>query len=440
MKRWLEARAQRRVAMAMILLLAAAPLAAQEEGGDDDWGDDPWGEEASAFSWYGFVEGASAWRTQDSPAIDEDMTLEELRLQLEGEYLTDWATFTVKADGVADGVEDELTGEVREAMVSFSPGERFDVRLGRQVLTWGTGDLLFVNDLFPKDWQSFLSGRDDDYLKAPSDAARVSWFGEAVNLEAVVTPRFEPDRYVDGSRLGYYDPARGAIVGAPPELDADEPSHSADNAELALRLYGLAGSQEWAIYGYRGFFGQPTAFDPERGVATFARLNSLGASLRGPLKGGIYNLETAWYDSADDRHGSDPNVPNSELRLLGGYEREMATHFTVGTQYYLEWLQDHDDYVASYPFAADDRRDEFRHVVTLRLTYRMLRDNLTLGLMNFYSPSDDDAFIRPTVGWRYSDNLRFDAGANLFTGDRDSTFYGQFEENGNVFLRARYSF
>ncbi|MFW6031595.1 MAG: hypothetical protein ACOC9T_03300, partial [Myxococcota bacterium] len=32
----------------------------------------------------------------------------------------------------------------------------------------GTGDLVFLNDLFPKDWRSFLLGRDLDYLKAPS--------------------------------------------------------------------------------------------------------------------------------------------------------------------------------------------------------------------------------------------------------------------------------
>lgn len=417
----------------LVALLVTAPLAAQ-----DDWGDDPWGDEASPFSWFGFVEGAAAWRTRSNPAIDDAMTLEELRLQLEGEYLSDRATWSFKVDGLADDVEDELTAEVREAMVAFSPGEALDVRLGRQVLTWGTGDLLFLNDLFPKDFPSFLSGRDDDYLKAPSDAARISWFGEAASLDAVVTPFFEPDRFVDGTRLSYYDRSRGAVVGN--KLTADEPSRSLDNAELALRLYGMVDSREWALYAYRGFFGQPSAFDAVRGVNTFARLNSLGGSVRGGLAGGIYNLETAWYDSVDDRDGSNPNVPNSELRLLGGYEREVATNITLGAQYYLEWKQDYDAFEANYPFDPEGRPDEYRHLVTLRLTWRMLRDNLVLGMMTFHSPSDEDAFLRPTATWRYSDELEFNAGANLFMGEHDHTFYGQFEENSNVFLRARYRF
>ncbi len=432
------ARALHRLGAVGVAALLATGTALAQDASGDAWGDDPWGEEASAFSWFGFVEGAGAWRTQSNPAIDEDMTLEELRLQLEGEYLTDRTTWTFKADGLLDGIEDELTGEVREAMVAFSPGTRVDVRLGRQVLTWGTGDLLFLNDLFPKDWQSFLSGRDDDYLKAPSDAARFSWFGEAVNLEAVITPRFEPDRYVDGTRLSYFDPARSEIVATMPTAEA--PSHTVDNAELALRLYGLVGAREWALYGYRGFFGQPTAFDAARGVNTFARLNSLGASLRAPLAGGIYHLEAAWYDSADDRDGDDPNVPNSELRLLGGFERELVTNLTASTQYYLEWRQDYDAFAANYPFDPADRPDEVRHVVSLRLNYAMWRDNLILGVMTFYSPSDDDAFLRPTARWRYSDRLEFNAGANLFVGEQDHTFYGQFEENSNLFLRARYRF
>ena len=32
------------------------------------------------------------------------------------------------------------------------------------------------NILFPKDWQSFFSGRDDEYLKAPSDSLRFTYY------------------------------------------------------------------------------------------------------------------------------------------------------------------------------------------------------------------------------------------------------------------------
>ena len=44
------------------------------------------------------------------------------------------------------------------------------------MLTWGTGDLLFINDLFPKNWKSLAIGRDDEYLKDPSGAVKASFF------------------------------------------------------------------------------------------------------------------------------------------------------------------------------------------------------------------------------------------------------------------------
>lgn len=89
---------------------------------------------------------------------------------------------------------------------------------------------------------------------------------------------------------------------------------------------------------------------------------------------------------------------------------------------------------------ADDRPGEKRHIVTLRLIWRLMRDNLVLGLMNFHSPNEDDWFIRPTVQYRFNERLYLNAGANLFDGESPATFYGQFEPDSSVHARLRYNF
>ena len=91
--------------------------------------------------------------------------------------------------------------DLREANIEFSPADFMDVKLGRQILTWGTGDLLFINDMFSKDWNSFFIGRDEEYLKAPSDAIKSSFFSSAINVDLVITPHFDADRYIDGERV-----------------------------------------------------------------------------------------------------------------------------------------------------------------------------------------------------------------------------------------------
>ena len=115
--------------------------------------------------------------------------------------------------------------------------------------------------------------------------------------------------------------------------------------------------------------------DPGSGKATFPDLNVYGASVRGNVARGIGNIEVGYYDSDDDRDGDDPLVKNSEFRVLLGYEQEIATDFTAGVQYYLEYMMDHGDYQQTLPPGFRDR-DRDRHVFTLRLTKLLMSQNI----------------------------------------------------------------
>ena len=48
-------------------------------------------------------------------------------------------------------------------------------------------------------------------------------------------------------------------------------------------------------------------------------------------------------------------------------------------------------------------------------------------------------YWRPVISRKFSDAVTMTAGANVMTGDAD-TFFGQLEDNTNVYLRFRYSF
>jgi len=164
-----------------------------------------------------------------------------------------------------------------------------------------------------------------------------------------------------------------------------------------------------------------------------------GASVRGPLAGGIVSSEFGYYWSGDDTSGSDPNINNSELRWLVGYEREVARELSMGVQYYLESMIHHSDYRGSLP-AGVPERDENRHVLTVRVTQRLMQQNLTLGFFAYWVPSDSDAYLRPNVQYKIDDHWNAELGGNVFLGDRKDTFFGQFDQNANVYVSARYGF
>ncbi len=384
----------------------------------------------------GFAEARQGWRLQDDP-FEEDESISETRLQLDVSKEFEWGIAKLKGDLVGDRVLEEVRGELRELNFSFSPFDFMDAKAGRQIQTWGTGDLLFINDLFPKDWESFFIGRYDEYLKSPSDSIRISLFSDLINVDVSYSPLFNGSTYIDGSRLSYWNGSR--IAGNDRIFNDDERNSFFRDDEISLRLSKTVKGIEMALYGYKGFWQTPEGINPDTGRGIYPRLRSAGGSLRTSIFSGIGNVEAGYYDSHQDDDGDDPFVRNSEVRFLAGYERELAMNFTGGVQYYLEWMQDHPEYESSLP-PGSERKDEYRHLITLRLTRLMMNQNLKLSLFAYYSPSDEDAYLRPKVHYKISDRWAVDAGGNIFFGNDDHTFFAQFENNTNAYAGIRYSF
>jgi len=399
------------------------------------------------IDFYGFLDVRGGMRLQNDP--NEDQTsLAEARLQLNLNRIGNFFTWEIKADFLYDDVmgtssPDLETGEgiidLRTAFIMFSPLSMVDVKLGRQILTWGTGDLVFINDMFPKDWQSFFNGRDVEYLKAPSDVLFLSVYPSWFAINIVYTPRFDADRYISGERLSYWNPMLGEIAGQNAIAEVDKPSDWFKDDETAVRLFRSFGGLEIALYGYYGYWKNPYGFDMQSAKSTFPKLSVYGGSVRTTVAGGILNVEGGYYDSREDSSGTDPLIPNSEMRGLIGYEHNLGRNFTAGIQYYLEVLQEYDSYIASLQDTSH-ARDEYRHLTTLRLTKLLLNQKLILSMFFYYSPSDADGYVRPVVTYKLTDKWMLTTGANIFFGKEDYTFFGQFKDDTNLYVGARYNF
>lgn len=278
----------------------------------------------------GFIEGRQGWRLQNDPH-QKDASISEIRLQLDLTRDADWGIVKLKGDIIGDRVEEKVYGEIREVNILLSPLDYLDLKVGRQTLTWGTGDLLFVNDLFPKDWKSFFIGRDDEYLKAPSDAIKGSIFTDWVNIDLIYTPLFNGSQYIDGTRLSYWNPILGRTAGRDFIFEDQERDSIFQDSETAARLSKNMDGLELAFYGYYGFWKTPEGLDAERVKLFYPELSVYGASIREALLGGIGNFEIGYYDSRDDRDGGDPLIRNSEFRMMAGFERELAPDLTGGS-------------------------------------------------------------------------------------------------------------
>ncbi|MHC4641786.1 MAG: hypothetical protein ACYS32_09095 [Planctomycetota bacterium] len=421
------------VIVVVIALAAAFSVAAAAEDENQEAEDSLFGEVPIEI--HGFYEIRTGYRIRKDP-YQKDMSIMETRLQVDLSSYPEWGDLKVKGDVYAGLVEEKGDFDLREAYIFTQPLEFMDLKVGRQILTWGTGDLIFINDMFPKDWQSFFIGRDTEYLKAPSDAAKVSLFGDWANLDIVYTPKFDPDRYIKGERISYWNPTLGRIAGQDAIIHTDRPNRWFRDSEFAARLYKNINNYEVAVYGYRGYWKSPGGQDGTQAI--FPDLNVYGASIRGNVGKGIGNLEFGYYESADDQSGKNPDINNSELRFLAGYTQEVGRDFTAGLQYYIEHMMDYEAYLDNLP--GGPARDEDRHLVTLRLTKLLMNQNLRCSLFTYYSPTDKDVYMRPNLNYKASDNVALEVGANIFFGDYPNTFFGQFQNNTNIYAAVRYSF
>lgn len=418
----------------------------------------------TGLEYHGFAEFRLGTRLQGDD-YEGPRTLDEARFQLALRRATPNYEATLRTDFLYDDVVRDHnidlargTGplDLREANVKFQPFSGLDLKAGRQIFHgWGTGDLLFVNDLFPKDWQSLYSGRDESYLDAPCDALWLrgsasprfsdqhpimqDLFPKDIALDLVLMPRFQPDRYGTGDRLSSYNWTLARRAGEDAPLSADVPNDYFDEMALAARAAQKLGESEVAAYYYHGYWPSPAGTDPTTGDATFPRLSAYGASLRKPLLGGTGNLEGAYYDSPDDHRGTDPNIANSQFRALAGYQRPLDQDLTLGLQYYLEYMTEYTAFRLNRP-AGSPLPDRARQVLGVRLTQLALQHDLALTCMVFYCPSNNDAYLRPSLNYRLPSQWELSAGANLFVGEDPWTPYNQYAEDSNVFLSVRRSF
>lgn len=388
----------------------------------------------------GFVQGLYGARLDENNPTATEHTASETRLQMRLQHFGDNAEFFSRTDFWYDAADSsEYDFELREAFLKFRLGSNFDFKIGRQILTWGTGDLIFINDVFAKDYRSFFVGRDDQYLKAPQTALRIEYYNSVGAFSVIWTPRFEANRIPTGRKLSYFSPMAGDIVGDGYYFMAREPEAKIENGELATRFSRRIGNFNAAGYFYHGFYKNPVGFDPDAGVfgmPIYPKLNIYGASVRGSIAGGILWLEGGYFDSRDDRDNNNDNIPNSSISTLVGFERQIANNLTANIQYQFE--QSEKDDGVEYTDDMNDART--RHLLTSRVTKLLYNELVTLSGFVFYSPDDEDAYIRLSVAYKYTDELNMAIGGNIFTGTDEYTQFGSYQRNDNIYLKFTYGF
>jgi len=391
--------------------------------------------------------------TQTGPKFEgessDDWVMANRRFRLQTQKTTKKGGFFAKIDVVRDDISNDTYVDIREMRLQYTPLKWLDLSVGKQVSTWGVADMLFINDLFPKNWNANFLGRDMEYLKDSSTSLRLTSYLKKWTWDVVYTPEFAPDTTPTGCYLNVFDPNSGQIISNPDGCDYENmaggrKSRDVNDSELAMNLNRYVGAHQISFYAYRGFFKNPkslqgsgTAEDPFRPF--YSRLNVFGASTEGQFGPGIFTSEFGYYDSKDDPNGDNPLVENSKVKYLLGYKMDVNANLTLGAQWYVEQYLDYDAYEASVGFQPSRKR-EFADTFTLRVMYKAQQETLLFNLFTYVRPDDKDAFLKLDVSKRLDDNFSIIAGVNVFDGKEgfESREFGMLKYDDNAFVRFKY--
>jgi len=401
---------------AVLGLVLCAPLAARAE---------------MALS--GFLQQNTAVNTVTANPDGRDYKWLEERAQLKLDATGGAWRLLAKGDFAYDHLGRGERSELREGYADYT-ADNWDLRVGRQVMTWGLGDLVFVNDVFPKDHEALFAGRPLEYLKRGVDVVKLGVYPGFASFELVAAPSFRESRVPDSRRFHVFDP-----MPAVTNRETAKP----DRSEAGLRIYRDIAGYDAALYLYRGFHRTPSmrpdsAAAPTRITFFYPELSVYGASVSGRVGDGVVGLEGAYYDSRQDRGGSDFTVPNSQTRLLASYQIQPLEDLSLSLQYYAEHMDDYAAYRAALPagFPAEKR---WSHTVTARATQLFRHQTLRLSAFVLRNTSNGDYFVNPELRYSFTDKVWGAIGANLF-GGKPSGQFGQLSPDDNAYLQVRYEF
>ncbi len=410
---------------------------------------------AAGLEFTGFVEieqGGNITGTGPRAKAGDNYVMANRRMRLKTSKTGDKGGVYAKVDFVKDDIINETYVDIRELRVQYTPFNWMDLSIGRQVSTWGVADMLFINDLFPKNWVANFQGRDLEMLKDTSDSLRITNYFFGNTLDMVYTPQFSPDTTPAGCYFNVYDPNSSSIVkndnACTTTRTADKKDRDYQNGEFAAQLKRDIVGQQVALYYYHGYWKQPKGLDVSGGagnyVGFYPKLDVYGASTEGQIGPGIFSAEYGYYDSKDDTDGSNVFIENSVMKYLLGYKMDLNANWSLGLQWYQEWMQDYDEYEESMKMMPNYkyRKKEFQNTYTVRVTFKAQQETLWVNLFSYIRPEDKDSLTKLDVTKKLNTNFSLTAGVNVFTGDDNynDRDFGMLKNDSNAFVRAKYTF
>lgn len=297
-------------------------------------------------------------------------------------------------------LEEELELELYEGYLDYYFANA-DLRIGRQIISWGKADGLTVTNLINDQSRVQRPFVDPDDRFLGSDAVKLDYFTEQGTLEAVLS-----------------------LPPADSDLDVDQPGFG-----LRYSVLGMGSDYEISAGSFPQYNPIPEAYNQATGSSEqlYRDQDFIGGSFSNDLGKFVLKGEGAYFfdrDYLQQTQRVPQIVENNELELLLGIDYYLGD--------YLIALQAKEGILIDQP--NNIMRDKSMGEYSLLVQRSFMRDNLTIENWLIYRempelPNMEDTLLwRPRLTYDYSDQLTLSTGIDhIIEGAEKSELFAQIE-------------
>jgi hypothetical protein len=379
-------------------------------------------------------------------------------------------------------MDDEYDPLLREYYVDILP-RNFFIRVGRQIISWGKSDGVYMLDILNPFNLSNPTNFDEQYNKIPIWALNANWqITSTGTLQFVYEPKYIPNFYpglpIKGGlpyQGGYHDftpnvvalfnSVENGLFGFKVPVNYHQPSPRGNNGIYAVRWsdevakfhYSLNYVYGWTAYMIQfpntGNFSTATSVNeqPRRVHIAGGSFDYEFQGVPAPLEGAVLRGETAI--TVGDRYyeGIVGNPVNTDhWGLLLGLDKYLLSEklerpIFASFQYWHDEVvnkihcttcgaDQHEFEALGFAGSKAGMRGAYYSLVTMYLDKTWLPgDYLNTSLFTLYEFQFKDWWIQPQVAYTINDKTKLVVGFNIFAGSKQ-TPYGEYTNATNVYV------
>lgn len=353
--------------------------------------------------------------------------------------------------GFVDDFEDD---DLRRNHLNFTEAfldvyfDEFDLRLGKQIISWGKADAFNpTNNLNPTDVSNLLDDEDIGVV-----AASFNYYWRDWNLQVVGVPGFTPTRLPPrGTRFSLLpdEPVSIDVPGLPfpleiPVEDPELPANTLENSQFGVRLKTTYRGWDFSASYYDGVNDIPSAslrMDtgafpfpvPVAIVPVYNRFRAVGGDFATTFgRWGLHGEATHLFFDGDKQ--------DSRIQYVIGCDyKKSDILFSHDLFIIVEYLGEHVTEEGKAPETGTALDRIFRSAFATNMTYEFTDFTKLeiVGVIDFYQ--GDDFYVQPQVVHEVTDSLEITVGLDLLGGPR-GTFFGEFKDNDRAYVKLKYTF